>query len=162
MGVGIFLPPIVAKRLSGDNFKRNYIISLTIYALTYVGHGLTTDCYVFYFLSLFIGFGSLSTTIIPASILISNWFVNKRGLALSLAFSGLGIGGVVFSQLVTFLINTFNNQVTYMVYGSLMLLIGLPVILFLIKVKPEDIGLTLYAQKIAFIKNQTIHLMQMK
>lgn len=144
LGVGIFLSPVVSKRLSGDNFKRNYIISLIIYALAYVGYGLTTDRIVFYFLSLFVGFGSLSTTIIPASILISNWFVDKRGLALSLAFSGLGIGGVVFSQLVTFLINTFNYQVAYMIYGSLMLIISLPVILFLIKVRPEDMGLTPY------------------
>lgn len=147
LGVGIFLSPMVSKRLSGDNFKRNYIISLFIYALAYVSYGLTTDRIVFYFLSLFVGFGSLSTTIIPASILISNWFVDKRGLALSLAFSGLGIGGVIFSQLVTFLINTFNYQVAYIVYGSLMLLIGLPVILFIIKVKPEDVGLTPYGTK---------------
>lgn len=144
LGVGVFLSPLVSKRLSGDNFKRNYIIGLVIYALAYVGYGLTTDRLVFYFLSLFVGFGSLSTTIIPASILISNWFVEKRGLALSLAFSGLGIGGIVFSQLVTFLINTFNYQVAYVIYGSLMLIIGLPIILFLIKVKPEDMGLTPY------------------
>ena len=144
LGVGVFLSPLVSKRLSGDNFKRNYIIGLIIYALAYVGYGLTTDRFVFYFLSLFVGFGSLSTTIIQASILISNWFVEKRGLDLSLAFSGLGIGGIVFSQLVTFLINTFNYQVAYVIYGSLMLIIGLPIILFLIKVKPEDMGLTPY------------------
>lgn len=142
--VGIFLSPFVSKRLSGENFKRNYIISLIIYALAYVGYGLTSDRIVFYFLSLFVGFGSLSTTIIPVSILISNWFVGKRGLALSLAFSGLGIGGIVYSPLVTFIINTFNYQIAYMVYGSLMLIIGLPVISFLIKVKPEDMGLTPY------------------
>lgn len=147
LGVGVFLSPLVSKRLSGDNFKRNYIIGLIIYALAYVGYGLTTDRFVFYFLSLFVGFGSLSTTIIPASILISNWFVEKRGLALSLAFSGLGIGGIVFSQLVTFLINTFNYQVAYVIYGSLMLIIGLPIILFLIKVKPEDMGLTPYGKE---------------
>lgn len=95
-------------------------------------------------MSLFVGFGSLSTTIIPVIILIRNWFIEKRGLALSLAFSGLGLGGVVFSQLVTFLINSFNYQIAYIVYGVLMILIGLPVILFLIKVNPQDIGLTPY------------------
>ena len=147
LGVGVFLSPIVSKQLSGDYFKRYYIISLIIYAVAYVGYGLTTDRMVFYFLSLFVGFGSLSTTIIPVTILISHWFKDKRGLALSLAFSGLGIGGIVFSQLVTFLINTYNYQVAYMVYGSLMLIIGLPVILFIIKVKPEEMGLTPYGKE---------------
>ena len=147
LGVGVFLSPIVSKQLSGNYFKRYYIISLIIYAVAYVGYGLTTDRMVFYFLSLFVGFGSLSTTIIPVTILISHWFKDKRGLALSLAFSGLGIGGIVFSQLVTFLINTYNYQVAYMIYGSLMLIIGLPVILFIIKVKPEEMGLTPYGKE---------------
>lgn len=37
LGVGIFLSPFVSKRVAEGNFKRNYIISLLIYALTYMG-----------------------------------------------------------------------------------------------------------------------------
>lgn len=144
LGVGIFLSPFVSKRLTSGNFKRTYIISLIIYALAYIGYSFTSKLFVFYILSLFVGYGYLSTTIIPVSILINNWFIEKRGLALSLALSGLGIGGVIFSQLVTFIIQTFSWRVAYMTYGVLMLLIILPVMFFLIKVRPEDIGLQAY------------------
>ena len=144
LGVGIFLSTFASQKLTSGNFKRFYTISLIIYAIAYIGYSVSSNIYIFYILSLFVGFGFMSTTIIPVSVLINNWFQYKRGLALSLALSGLGIGGVIFSQFVTFIINNFGWQQAYMSYGVLMLLIVLPVILFLIKVKPEDIGLKPY------------------
>lgn len=147
LGVGIFLSPFVSKRLTSGNFKRTYIISLFIYALAYIGYGFTTNIYAFYALSFLVGYGYLSTTIIPTSILINNWFVNKRGLALSLALTGLGVGGVIFSQLVTFIINNIGWRQSYMIYGALMLIIVLPIIWFFIKVKPEDMNLEPYGNE---------------
>lgn len=155
LGVGIFLSPFVSKRLSTGNFKRTYIISFIIYALAYIGFGFATNIYVFYILSLFVGYGFLSTTILPVSILISNWFISKRGLALSLAFTGLGIGGVIFSQLVTFLINSFGWSTTYKIYGLLMLIVILPVVLFIIKVKPQEMGLKPYGAEEVISKETT-------
>lgn len=148
LGVGIFLSPFISKQFTSGNFKRTYVISLLIYAFAYIAYGFTTNIYIFYGLSLFVGYGYVSTTIIPVSILMNNWFINKRGLALSLALTGLGIGGVVFSQLVTFLINSIGWRQAYMIYGGLMLLIVLPIMWFLIKVKPEDMSLKPYGVEI--------------
>lgn len=94
----------------------------------------------------------MSTTILPVSILISNWFISKRGLALSLSLTGLGIGGVIFSQFVTFLINTFSWSTAYKSYGLLMLIVIIPVVLFLIKVNPEEMGLKPYGAEEAIGK----------
>lgn len=148
LGVGIFLSPFASQKLTSGNFKRFYTISLIIYALAYIGYSFSTNIYIFYVLSLFVGFGFMSTTIIPVSVLINNWFQYKRGLALSLALSGLGIGGVIFSQFVTYIIDNFGWRQAYISYGALMLLIVLPVILFLIKVKPEEIGLKPYGVEV--------------
>lgn len=152
LGVGIFLSPFVSKRLSTGNFKRTYITSLVIYASAYIGFGFANNIYVFYILSLFVGYGYLSTTILPVSILINNWFISQRGLALSLSLTGLGIGGVIFSQFVTFLINTFSWSTAYKSYGLLMLIVIIPVVLFLIKVNPEEMGLKPYGAEEAIGK----------
>lgn len=147
LGVGIFLSPFVSKSLMSGNFKRIYTINLVIYTLSYIGYGFTTNIYIFYLLSLLVGYGYLSTTIIPVSMLINNWFVQKRGLAMSLAFTGLGVGGVIFSQFVTFLLRQVGWRQTYMIYGSLMLVIVLPIIWFLIHRAPEDIGMNALGNK---------------
>jgi len=148
LGVGIFLSPFVSRQLTSGNFKRNYTINLLIYAVAYIAYGFSTNIYIYYLLSLFVGYGFLSTTIIPVSILINNWFIYKRGLALSLALTGLGVGGVIFSQFVTLLINSLGWRQAYMIYGALMLIIVLPILWFLIQARPEDKDLEPYGDSI--------------
>lgn len=144
LGVGIFLSPYISQKLAKGNFKLVYAIGVIVYALAYMGFGLAPNIYVFYLLSLLVGFGYMTTTIIPVSMLINNWFVAKRGLALSLALSGLGIGGVVFSQILTPLIINIGWRQTYLIYGVIMLLVTLPIVLFVFKLKPEMMNLTAY------------------
>ena len=144
LGVGIFLSPFISKKLSTGNFKLIYSIAVIVYAFAYMGFGLAPNIYVFYLLSLLVGFGYTTTTIIPISMLMNNWFVKKRGLALSLALSGLGIGGVIFSQILTPLISTVGWRQTYLIYGVIMLVVTLPIVLFVFKPRPELMNLTAY------------------
>lgn len=144
LGVGIFLAPYISKKLATGNFKRIYSIGLIIFALAYMGFGLAPNIYVFYLLSLLVGFGFTSSNIIPVSMMINNWFIKKRGLALSLALTGIGVGGVIFSQLLTPLILNVGWRQTYMIYGAIMLIVGLPIIGFIFKARPEDMGLSAY------------------
>lgn len=102
--LGIFLSPFISKKLAFGNFRLVYIVGVMIYGLAYIGFGFAPNMYVFYALALLVGVGNVTTIIIPVSMLVNNWFVKKRGLALSLSFTGLGVGGVIFSQAVTFLI----------------------------------------------------------
>ena len=39
--------------------------------------------------------GFCSTSLVPVNTLITNWFVRKRGLAMSIANTGLSVGGVI-------------------------------------------------------------------
>lgn len=153
LGMGIFLSPLIAKLLT-QNLKRNYIIGLLFYVVGYIGYGFAQNMTVFYLLSALVGIGYVSTTILPVTILINNWFVSKRGLALSLSLTGLGFGGVIFSQLVTFFIDLVGWRQTYMIYGGIMLAVALPIMLFLIKTKPEDINLKALGE-VSFDHNET-------
>ena len=142
LGVGIFLSPYISQKLASKNFRLVFLIGLIVYVLAYTGYGLAPNIYVFYLLSLLVGFGFMTTTIIPVSMMVNNWFVQKRGLALSLALSGLGIGGVVFSQLLTWLIGNVGWRQTYMIYGAIMFLVATPIVWFVFKANPEDMNLT--------------------
>jgi MFS family permease len=50
------------------------------------------------------GVGFAATTVIPASSLISSWFVRRRVAAMSIAFTGLPLGGAVFTPVVAGLV----------------------------------------------------------
>lgn len=72
LGVGIFVSPFVTQKLASGNFKRNYIINLLIYTIAYMSYGFTENIYIYYALSVIIGYGFIGTTITPVSILINN------------------------------------------------------------------------------------------
>src|ERR1700694_685872 len=38
-----------------------------------------------------------ASTVIPSSLLIANWFEQRRGLAMGIAFSGMTLGGAVMT-----------------------------------------------------------------
>lgn len=143
LGMGIFLSPFISQQLTKPgNFKRVMAIGITTYGLAYAGYGLAPNIWVFYILSVFVGIGFLVTNVMHASIIVSNWFEAKRGTAISLSLTGLGFGGIVFSQLVTILINNVGWRQTYMIYGAIILVVGLAINFFVYKEKPEDMGLT--------------------
>lgn len=140
LGVGIFLPPFITKMYSQGNFKRFFIISVIIYAAAYASLGLVNNIWTFYLLAVFVGYGYAATSLIPVSMLINNWFANKQGLAMSIAMAGLGVGGSLFSAPLNYMMANFGWRVSYMVSGLIIALISIPVMLFIIKVKPSDIG----------------------
>lgn len=141
LGVGMFISPMVSKLLTGEHFKKTYMVGVISYIIGLVGYSVSQNIYMFYIFSLFIGVGFTASTMMPASILINNWFVDKRGLALSIALSGLGVGGFILSPVVTILISSLNWRMTYIIYAIAIAIVVIPVTLFVIKFKPEDMGL---------------------
>jgi len=97
-----------------------------------------------YVSSFFVGLFYLSSTLIPITIMITNWFTRKRGLAMSLAMAGIGLGGFIFSPFVSFMLTDFGWRISYMVMALIVLIIPLPLSLFVFKKKPEDMGLKAY------------------
>lgn len=140
-GVGIFLAPLASRLLSTDKFKKVLIIALTVFGLGYMGYGLAQNVLQLYIISLILGVAFTFGTMLPVALMISNWFVHKRGLAISIAMTGIGIGGFLFSPLVTNLLATYSWRITYMIYGALMLAVALPLSLFVFKRTPQDMGL---------------------
>lgn len=140
LGVSVLFSSFISGKLA-KNFKKFFITMSVIYGLAYMGFGLITNVWMFYFLSIIVGFGFVSTSVMPMSILISNWFEEKRGLALSIALSGLGLGGVIWSPIVTYMINNIHWRVSYMVYGFIMMVVCLLVGIFIFAGKPQDMGL---------------------
>ena len=80
---------------------------------------------------------------IPASLLISHWFQDRRALALSLVSAGSGLATIVAPVPFTALIQTFGLRAGFWVQGGIMLLAAL---LFWILVRdwPEALRLSPY------------------
>ncbi|MFB9974180.1 MFS transporter [Allobacillus sp. SKP2-8] len=85
-----------------------------------------------------LGQGSMS--LIP-NTLAAQWFVKKRGFAVSLMALGSFISAMVFPIINTWLIDTWDWRFAWQFWGILLLVIFVPVALLGVRNKPEDIGL---------------------
>ena len=80
---------------------------------------------------------------IPASLLISHWFQDRRALALSIVAAGSGLATIVAPVPFTFLIRTFSLRTSFWTEGCIMLL-ACGVVWLLVRDRPEEMGLSPY------------------
>jgi MFS family permease len=79
---------------------------------------------------------------VPLDKAITNWFVKKRGKALSIKWVLAGLSGVIVLPLVAWLLDAQGWRITCVIGGLVMGLVGLPLVWFCIKQKrPEYYGL---------------------
>ena len=74
------------------------------------------------------------------SLYLTRWFVRRRGLALSIAFSGVGAGSITLLPWFQALVVAAGWRVACAVLGLLVLLLLAPINL-LLRGRPEDVGL---------------------
>lgn len=146
-GMGIFLSPIISRMYEVFKFKYLHVAGIVMFAASLFMYALAENMVHFYLISILVGISFLLTTFIPLTIIISNWFKDKRGLATSIAMTGIGVGGFILSPLLTLWIDTYTWRGAYMIYAGLVLVILLPISLFVLIDKPEKLGLKAYEMK---------------
>ncbi len=93
--------------------------------------------------SVMVGIGDGFLYILPVTI-ISRWFVKKRALAIGIATAGVPVSGLVINPVATWLIESFGYQQALVCISVLFTAILCSA--FLIKSRPEDMGLRAYGE----------------
>lgn len=139
--LGIFLSPFVTRFLARGNMKVIQSVSILGYCASYFSYSLANSPIHLYISSFLLGIFYLNATLIPVSMMVTNWFTARRGLAMSLAMAGIGVGGTIFSPVLTFFLESYGWRTSYRLMALIILVIALPASLFLLKKRPEDVGL---------------------
>ena len=142
--VGIFASLVVGKLLDKTNARLIGSISIGIVVLDLVGWAFVTQLWQMYVLSFITGFCVLAGTRLLVSVLITNWFDKKRGLAVSLALMGSGFGGVILSPIISKLIVSLGWNYTFLVLAAVTLITSLPFAVLTFYNHPTDKGLKPY------------------
>lgn len=142
--LGIVLSPIVSRKLAKGNLKLMQGVGIIGFCLSYAAYSIVQNALQLYLVSFLLGLFFWSSTLLPVSFMITNWFHKKRGLAMSLAMTGIGVGGAIFSPIITSLLSQYGWRSTYQIMAGLVLIFALPVVLFIFKKAPADMGLKPY------------------
>ncbi|HCY88085.1 MAG TPA: hypothetical protein DHV36_23310 [Desulfobacteraceae bacterium] len=111
------------------------VFSTGLYALTRIN-----SVPLLFLAYLIMSTGFCATALIPANTLITNWFIRRRGFAMSIANTGLSAGGVILVPLISFLILRMGLTTALLVLGGLYIAIICPIALLGIVHRPADIN----------------------
>ncbi|VIF75229.1 transporter, Major Facilitator Superfamily (MFS) [Clostridioides difficile] len=140
MVIALFMGKLAKK----FKLKNIILVGCVLAGIGYIGYSYASSIYVFYLMSIFSGLGLGMTTLTPLSIIISNWFIEKRGLALGLTFMGSGVGGMIFNPIANYIILNYSWRQSYLVLGIIILVTTIPVVLIFMSERPGDKGLLPY------------------
>jgi MFS family permease len=107
-----------------------------------VGFGLGTGNLLLYYLAwcVFMA-GYVVAGPLPHQVILTQWFRRNRGLAIGLAYLGLGVGGAISQKYVALpLIESFGWRTALILMGASMLLLA-PLLLWVVRDRPSDMGL---------------------
>jgi MFS family permease len=83
-----------------------------------------------------LGAGAAAAVMIPTYFVISNWFVERRALAMTLAITGIEVGGTVIAMTVAFVIAHAGWRTAYLVLAAPVLIVVVPALLFFVRSRP--------------------------
>lgn len=94
-----------------------------------------------YLAFIFFGVGFSASSLIPATTLVTRWFHRKRAMALSIASTGLSLGGVVLTPMCVLLVESLGFELAAPLMGLLYIVGVIPVTWIWLRASPESMGL---------------------
>ena len=85
---------------------------------------------------LLLGVGISAATVLPASLVLANWFEARRGLAMGISISGTTVGGTVMTLVASSMILGRGWRTAYIALGLPMIVIVVPLLALTIRSRP--------------------------
>lgn len=142
--VAVFASLVIGKLTDKCSARILGSITVVTSSVVLVGLSFVTQLWQLYALCIVAGFVVVAGTRLLVSVIISNWFTLKRGLAVSIALSGSGIGGVLLSPATSAMIEASGWRDAFLLLAVVCLAASLPLVIFTFRTRPSDIGLAPY------------------
>ncbi|HEY97420.1 MAG TPA: MFS transporter [Dehalococcoidia bacterium] len=89
-----------------------------------------------------IGTGVAASGPVITTLVISNWFIRRRGMAIGAMSMGAGTAGMIFTPLVlVYLLPNLGWDKTYLTYAGITAVLAIPLAILVIRTHPVDKGL---------------------
>jgi MFS family permease len=139
--VSAFLSPLLGRMMDSHGPRTVSLIGVGATAGGLLLATLATQPWHFYAtLGVLVGAGTVCLGYSCQALFLPAWFVRRRGLALSIAFSGVGAGSILLLPLLQRVIEQAGWRTACAAFGLLALVLLTPLAL-LLRRRPEDIGL---------------------
>jgi MFS family permease len=130
---------IIGRQIDRYGPKWVLIIGSIIVAVGFILLSLIHSVWQLYIIYFLMALGFSCTSLVPANTLITNWFIRKRGFAMSLTNTGLSAGGIVLVPFASYIIARWGLEIALPVLGAIYSVVVI-CSTFFIRHRPSDIG----------------------
>lgn len=142
----VFLP-IGGKLLAQYNARVILLVAIVLQAGAFALFGLMNSVWGWYILSIPLAVGGVIITVVGGPIIIDRWFVEKKGLALGILTAVVGLFGAFSQPIIGNLITKLGWRQSYIMVGSVTLVVVALAIVLLIRNYPKDKNLLPYGEE---------------
>ena len=135
-----FLSPVAARLMKKFPIRLLLTIGILFSCGSTALMSVTHSIWGFYVLGLAKGIGFAFCTLMPITTIIGNWFEARRGMATGIALAFSGLGGAIFSPMLTSLIQSVGWEKAYLLSAVISVVLALLTLHY----TPEEIGLAPY------------------
>ena len=120
------------------------VISLAVMAMGTIAVAAVSNVFGLIVLYGFvISFASGGISPSTTGVVIARWFDSRRGTAMSVLIAGGSVGGLVVVPFLSFVLVEFSWQTAWIIVGVLALGLGIPLLLLVVRSRPQDLGLNI-------------------
>ncbi len=136
--------PFVAKSFRKFDVRIVISIAAVVYGGCTALMGTYHELWQWHVTGVIQGIASSFVCMIPAPIILGNWFKKKTGTAVGISAAFSGLIGMIGSSCLGMAIPAFGWRASYIAVGIASTVLVLPVSLFVLRYKPEQMGLLPY------------------
>jgi MFS family permease len=139
--VSAALSPLMGKLM--DRFGPRLVLELGVVASAaglLLAALVSQPWHLYLTLGVLVGAGTTAAGYTGQGLYLPNWFVRRRGLAISIAYSGAGIGSILVLPAVQWMIERHGWRASCVAIGLVILAVLVPLNL-LVRKRPQDMGL---------------------
>ncbi len=138
----IFVFPLFGMLVDRIGVRRVLLPSTVLFSLVIASmYFLTASLWHFYAMCVLIPILGAGTAPFTYSRVLVTWFDKKRGLALGIGLSGVGLGTATIPIIASYFIEHYSWREAYLALGVLIMVVALPVVKLLLRESPGEMGL---------------------
>ena len=128
--------PLVGWLLDRFEARRVMAAGVALTGLALLGASRVNSYFPLLVANLVIAIGVTAATLIPCSLIVSNWFAARRGLAMGVTFAGTSLGGMGMTIVSNYAIAAGGWRTGYVTLALAMILFVIPLVLFTVRSRP--------------------------
>lgn len=131
--------PFIGVLFNKVNTRLMFLLGAILSGGGFFAFSICNQLWQFYLVAAIVQIGTATISSIGVPLVINRWFDEEsKGKAMGIAFAGSGLGNIFLQQLVVSSLVANGASKSYMIFGALSLIVGIPVALFFIKMPKND------------------------